>query len=239
MVYAGFGRHLAGLVASLVLAVIVVCLYQSGVVTLPEYWTQLAVGLSLLIPVVLLWTFKPEIYRWFASRKQKQSVQLQIKINTPSLGDPQTLTELLAKSAERLTVYRYQCLTVKAVQGGVKQLMAKAWIDGVGEYTLNWVPKPSEPVPANLKRVNLFREEEARLLIWYAAAKMPIGSDKNFPFEFTLNSEDFFTSDSVRLNKTRFDISIKFIAENYTDLKERKFCLNIESWDELNLTSTD
>jgi hypothetical protein len=164
--------------------------------------------------------------------------ELEVEIGQRSLGTPQDLTYLLRKDAPSLRAYRYQCLTVKACEVGVKALMAKTCIDGGRPHFLDWVPKPTEHDSKNPKRVDLVPEEEAQLLIWYAA-KSAFGPDKNFPFEFTLNSEEFFTSDSARLNKTHFDITIRFIAENYTDKEPRHFRLNAESWDTLNLDWVD
>jgi hypothetical protein len=114
--------------------------------------------------------------------------------------------------------------------------MAKTWIDGRGPYYLNWAPKPSEQTSENLKRVDLFPEEEAQLPIWYAA-KQVFGPEKGFPVQLTIASDDVFQSAELdRLENPIIGIAIQFIAENYNDPKPRQFKLNAKSWDELNLT---
>jgi len=45
-----------------------------GVVALPEYWTQLAVGLTLAGIGVLSWGFKPRIGRWIKQRRALERV---------------------------------------------------------------------------------------------------------------------------------------------------------------------
>jgi len=54
-------RKRLGLAAIAAVAVIVSVLFVAGGVRLPDFMTQLAVGLSLLIPTIGYFTFKPEI----------------------------------------------------------------------------------------------------------------------------------------------------------------------------------
>jgi hypothetical protein len=229
-------RKLVGISVAILFVLFAVKALRYGWIMLTDISAALAFVIVSGFLGSLYWGFKPEVDRWVASRKQKP--QLDVKIDQRSLGTPQDLTYLLGKDAPSLRAYLYQCLTIKASKVGVKELMAKTWIDGKGPHILDWVPKASEQASKNRKRVRLFPEEEAQLLIWYAA-KSPFGPDKGFPFELTLNSDDVFTSESAQLKKTHIDITIRFIAENYTDPKERKFRLNIGSWDDLNLTWID
>ena len=43
-----------------------------SLVVLVEYWTQLAVGLTLLAVGILYWGWKPEIDRWFAEKRSSE-----------------------------------------------------------------------------------------------------------------------------------------------------------------------
>jgi hypothetical protein len=114
--------------------------------------------------------------------------------------------------------------------------MAKTWIDDSGPYFLNWAPKASEPTSDNPKRVDLFREEEVQLPIWYAPKQL-YGPEKGFRFLLTIPSHDrLFEFELDGLEKLTIDIAIQFIAENYTDAKRRLFALEAKPWDELCLT---
>ena len=188
------------------------------------------------------------LYEWWRKRTiqeattkpiiiQQAEPELEVKIGQRSLGIPQDLTELLRKEAPSLRTYTYQLLTVKAVRAGIKELMAKAYIDGDGPHYLDWVPKPTEQEPQNPKRINLIREEEAQLLIWYAA-KSVFGGDKDFPFELTVNYDAHLFRLAPK-RPTDTDITIMFIAENYTDKKPRQFKLHTKSWDDLRLEQVD
>jgi hypothetical protein len=166
--------------------------------------------------------------------------EIVVKISPPFVCEPRTLAYLLREEVPSLQVYRCQCLTVKATTTTVKSLMAKTRIDDRGPYFLNWAPKASEPTSENPKRVDLFREEEVQLPIWYAAKQL-FGPEKGYPIQLTVVSDDVFKSAELdRLEKPTIDIVIQFIAENYTDPKPRQFKLtaklNAKSWDELSLT---
>ena len=166
--------------------------------------------------------------------------EIVVKISPPRLCEPSRLAYLLREKVMSLQVYRCQCLTVKATTITVKSLMAKTWIDDREPYFLNWAPKASDPTSENPKRVDLVREEEAQLPIWYAA-KQFIGPEKGYPIQLTLVSDDVFRSVELdRLEKPAIDIAIQFIGEDYTDPKPRHFKLiarpNAETWDELCLT---
>jgi hypothetical protein len=52
--------------------ILVALLAYWGLVTLVEYWTQLAVGLTLLSVGVLYWGWKPEIDRWFVEKRSSE-----------------------------------------------------------------------------------------------------------------------------------------------------------------------
>jgi hypothetical protein len=162
--------------------------------------------------------------------------EIEVKISPPFVCDPRQLAYLLREEVPSLQVYRCQCLTVKATTAKVKSLMAKTRIDGSEPYFLNWAPKASEPTSDNPKRVDLFREEEVQLLVWYAPKQL-LGPEKGFRFLLTIPSHDrLFEFELGGLEKLTIGIAIQFIAENYTDAKPRQFKLNARAWDELCLT---
>jgi len=165
--------------------------------------------------------------------------EIVVKISPAFVCEPRTLAYLLREEMPSLQVYRCQCLTVKATTSKVNSLMAKTWIDDSGPYFLNWAPKASEPTSDNPKRVDLFREEEVQLPIWYAPKQL-YGPEKGFRFLLTIPSDDrLFEFELDGLEKLTIDIAIQFIAENYTAPKPRQFELNARPWDELCLTGKD
>jgi hypothetical protein len=115
--------------------------------------------------------------------------------------------------------------------------MAKTWINDKGPYFLNWAPKASEPTSENPKRVDLLREEEVQLPIWYAPKQL-FGPEKGFRFLLTIPSDDrLFEYELDGREKRTIAIEIQFIAENHTDTKKRRFTLEAKPWDDLCLTT--
>jgi hypothetical protein len=65
-------RKLLSVIFALVPLIFVTLLAYWGLVTLVEYWTQLAVGLTLLAVPIIYWGWKPEIDRWFAEKRSSE-----------------------------------------------------------------------------------------------------------------------------------------------------------------------
>jgi hypothetical protein len=166
--------------------------------------------------------------------------EIEVKISPPLIREPRQLEYLLQKKVPPLQIYLCQWLTIKATTTKVNSLTAKTWIDDEGPYCLNWAPKASEPTSENRKRVDLFREEEVQLPIWYVA-RLLHGPEKGYPIWLTVVSDDVFRSVELdRLEKPTIDIAIQFIGDNYTDPKPRHFKLSAkpdaDTWDEICLT---
>jgi hypothetical protein len=66
-------RKAIGLSAIGPLTAVVVVMFVIGRIDLTDFITQLAVGLTLLIPVLAYFMFKPEIEKWIRSRKTSVS----------------------------------------------------------------------------------------------------------------------------------------------------------------------
>jgi hypothetical protein len=166
--------------------------------------------------------------------------EIAVKISSPFVCEPSTLSYLLRKEVPSLQIYRCQCLTVKATTTKIKSLWAEVRVDHREPYVPNWAPKPSEPISENPKRTVLFREEEVRLPVWYATKQL-VGPEEGYPVELTVISDDVFRLVELdRREKLTIDIEIRFLAENYADPKPRLFKLtaeaNAKSWDDLALT---
>lgn len=65
-------RKPLSVIFALVPLIFVALLAHWSLVVLVEYWTQLAVGLTLLSVGVLYWGWKPEIDRWFAEKRSSE-----------------------------------------------------------------------------------------------------------------------------------------------------------------------
>lgn len=70
-------RKRIGLAAIVSIVIVVAILFGFGGVKLTDFTTQLAVGLTLLIPVILYFMFKPEIESRLKPRVQKTAEQTQ------------------------------------------------------------------------------------------------------------------------------------------------------------------
>lgn len=167
-----------------------------------------------------------EVYDEFYSRK------IEVKISPPFICEPKQLAYLLRKEVKSLQIYRAQCLTVKATTDEIESLRAKTWINDKGPYFLTWAPKASEPTSESPKKVDLTREEEVQLPIWYAPKQL-VGPEKGFRFPLTIPSDDRrFEYEMDGLGEFTITIEILFIAKGYTRRK-RRFMLEARSWDEL------
>lgn len=179
--------------------------------------------------------FLEEPYLSESNQRPQIPPEIVVKINPPFVCDPKHLAYLLRKEVEGLQVYRVQCLTVKATTTNIESLMAKTSIDGVGPYFLNWAPKASEPASENPKRIDLVREEEAQLPIWYAAKQL-VGPEKGFRFLLIIPSDDrVFEYELDGLEKLTISVEVQFIAKNI-EPKAQQFTLEVKPWDELCLS---
>jgi hypothetical protein len=84
-------------IGSLILLGLVGLLWYSGYVLLPEYWTELGVGLTLAAVALLSWGFKPDIYRVLKKEPQKKSglfVELLLHSCSHYRKDKQSILEI-------------------------------------------------------------------------------------------------------------------------------------------------
>jgi hypothetical protein len=77
--------------------ILVAYLVFSGSVILSDFWTGLAVGLTLIALGVLYWGFKPQINRSFMEKRKFQNVETEI---APSMEMERQKRELLPASAD-------------------------------------------------------------------------------------------------------------------------------------------
>jgi hypothetical protein len=112
-------RTLISIIAAVCIFIFVAILVNSGNVVLPDYWTALAVGLTIAALTVLVWGQKPRIMKFIMEKKTSQEDKA---VTKPSSSKVDELTSQSEKEIEREMVREHEKeIHKKTVKKGEKK----------------------------------------------------------------------------------------------------------------------
>jgi hypothetical protein len=103
-------RKILSIFGVLILIILVISILRSRNVALLDYWTGLAAGLSLLIPVILYWGFKPDIDELIRGKSE-----VVIQKNSLRLYKYPYLTVSKQRRTQSMTNTAYTAITVENI----------------------------------------------------------------------------------------------------------------------------